>query len=99
MTAYVVADDVAWVDAATASQDSFQAFVARLPDGPPVVLTGPAWLIWTSVVETPRLDDVVAAVSSSTGAPVAEVAGDVAGFLEQLVAQGLLRRDEAQGSS
>jgi hypothetical protein len=64
-------------------------YVARLPDGPIVRLSGTAALIWTASVdeaEGPPLDRVAAAV----GVPTAQIAEDVDRFLASLIDQGLL---------
>jgi hypothetical protein len=90
---YRVAPDVAWVDARAAGQESTEVFLARMPDGPPLVLQGSAWLVWSVVTEHADLDDVVAQIALHTSSTPATVAPDVEAFLERLVAQGLLDRD------
>ena len=94
MTAYRIAPDVAWVEARTAGHDSSEVFLARMPDGPPLVLQGSAWLVWSVVAEHADLDDVVAQIATHTSSTPETVAPDVEVFLERLVAQGLLRRED-----
>ena len=94
MTAYRIAPDVAWVEARTPGPDSTEVFVARMPDGPQLVLQGSAWLVWSVVAEHAELDDAVAQIASHTSSTAEMVAPDVEAFMEQLVAQGLLRRQD-----
>ena len=65
MTAYRIAPDVAWVDATAAGHESAEVFLARMPDGPPLVLQGSAWLVWSVVAGHAALDDVVAPVAEA----------------------------------
>ena len=95
MTSYEIAPDVAWIDAQAAGQNSTEVFATVMPDGPPLVLQGSAWLVWTVVAEHAELDDVVAQVATLTSSEPDAVAPEVEVFLERLVAQGLLRRNGA----
>ncbi|GAA4345850.1 PqqD family protein [Microbacterium rhizosphaerae] len=64
-------------------------YLARLPDGPILRLSGTAAIIWTTSVdgaEGPPADRVAAAV----GVPTAQIAEDVDRFLASLIDQGLL---------
>ena len=65
---------------------------APLPDGPPLVLDGPAVVAWHAVLEGGTLDEVVARVAAETGESVADVADGVAAFVDGLVAAGVLER-------
>jgi hypothetical protein len=64
--------------------------LAVLPDGPVARLEGSAAVIWAEALATDS-DDLVARVAARTGAGAAEIAADVAAFLDELVAQGLLQ--------
>jgi hypothetical protein len=96
---YSVADDVAWLEAAEAGRDRAEAYVARVPEGPPLLLEGAAWAIWLAVAEGGRsggrLDDIVARAADLTGSDAPDVADEVAGFLGSLVEAGLVRRTPA----
>ncbi len=57
----------------------------------PLVLEGPAAAVWHAL-ETPRTtEEVVSDVSADFGIPAAEVERDVAAFLSELAASGLVR--------
>jgi hypothetical protein len=98
---YSVAEDVAWLEAAEAGQDRAEAYVARVPEGPPLLLEGAAWAIWLAVAEGGRpggrLGDIVARASELSGSDPMDVADEVAGFLGSLVDTGLVRRTPASG--
>lgn len=64
-------------------------YAAPLPDGPIAVLEGVAAFIWHAALAGER-DDVAAQVAAATGRDVAEVGAAVEGFLDDLVARGLL---------
>lgn len=94
---YVVADKVAWVDAEDLGKERAAVYVARIPQGPPIVLEGPAWAVWTAVTEGVGGDDeVVARVTDLTGLGADEVGPDVRAFLADLLAQGLLARQASR---
>lgn len=83
----VIPGDVGW----TTDTDVLglpRVMAARLPNGPVVMLAGVAATIWLSVAdgETP----LVASVAEATGHPVTTVRSDIEGFVDDLVAQGLL---------
>jgi hypothetical protein len=64
-------------------------YLARLPDGPILRLSGTAAIIWTAAVDGAvgrPVDRVAAAVGLST----AEISEDVDRFLASLIDQGLL---------
>ncbi len=69
-------------------------YAAPLPDGPPVVLDGPGAVVWRAVLPGGSLEDVVARVSAEVGASPEVIAADVAAFVDQLVAGGLVTHDE-----
>ena len=60
------------------------------PAVPPRVLTGPAAVIWASVDGRSDTPAVVAAVAEAVGASAEDVRDDVAAFLVELQASGLL---------
>lgn len=68
------------------------AYVARVPDGQPVVLHGPAALIWQAVIQEPSPDAaaVLRRVSARAGVPAGEIQDDVDSFLARLVEDGYL---------
>ena len=96
---YSVAEDVAWLEAAEAGQDRAEAYVARVPEGPPLLLEGPAWAIWVAVAEGGRrggrLGEIVARAAELTGSEAPGVADEVSQFLGSLVEAGLVRRTPA----
>lgn len=57
----------------------------------PLVLEGPAAAVWHALDEPRSTADVVARVSADFGIPAAEVELDVATFLSELAAGGLIR--------
>ena len=93
--------DVAAVAAEPLGEDDVARwYVARLPDGPLVVLEDTAALIWAEAADGP--EDALAlrvAARLAQGPAVAEVAADIAtdvdAFVTGLVGQGLLERHTA----
>ncbi len=79
-----VATACGWVE-----QDG-RVYAAALPDGPPLVLEGSGSLVWHAVLEGGTLDDVVERVAEAAGESAGTVAAPVTGFVEDLVAAGLL---------
>ncbi|MFQ6173050.1 PqqD family protein [Oryzobacter sp. R7] len=67
-------------------------YPAALPDGPPLVLTGPGAVVWNAVVEGGTLAEVVERVAARVGQPVEEVAPGVEEFVAGLVAAGVVAR-------
>lgn len=75
--------------------DSGRSFVARLPEGPPMVLTDSAALIWAQVNGGGTGSEIASRVAAAAGVPVEDIADDVESFLDELVAHGVLvHRDE-----
>jgi hypothetical protein len=66
-------------------------YLARLPDGPIMVLEDTSALIWGQAVDCEE-GDVVAVVAAAAGAQVADIRDDVERFLADLVRNGLLLR-------
>lgn len=67
-------------------------YLARLPNGPLMVLKGSAAVIWRVAVgdsDSPG-EEVVEGVASATGVGAGEIREEVTAFLAELVAQGLL---------
>lgn len=79
-----VAAACGWVE-----QDG-RVYVAALPDGPPLVLEGSGSLVWRAVLGGGTVDDVVERVASAAGESAGTVAVAVTGFVEDLVAAGVL---------
>ena len=96
---YVVAPDVAWLDAEDVGDERPAAYVTRLPGGPPMVLEGPAWAIWCGVATGGTLAEITDEVAALTGEEAATVAGEVALFLESLVEGGLVSRSPSEQPS
>jgi hypothetical protein len=65
-------------------------YAARLPDGPPLVLGGPAALVWDAVCAGGSLADVVDRVASASGESAADVRPGVEGFVSGLVDAGVV---------
>jgi hypothetical protein len=82
---------VAWLDLVDRDEDKL--YVASLPDGPPLLLSDSAALIFLVAVEGGTLDDVVARVAGQAGQPPESIRADVLAFVEELLALGLLSRD------
>jgi hypothetical protein len=70
-------------------------YVARLPEGPPLVLDGSGAVVWTALLDGGTLDDVVARVAEATGESAPVVAAGVEGFVEGLLAAGVLEATTA----
>lgn len=68
-------------------------YAAVLPDGPPLVLVDSGALVWRAVVPGGTEDEVVGRVAAAAGTSADVVAGDVLGFLGDLVAAGLVTRE------
>lgn len=73
-----------------ADTDQGLVYVAALPDGPLVVLEGPAFAIW-QVAEGDE-DSVVSRVAEFTAIGPENIRDDVEQFVELLVEQGFLER-------
>ena len=87
---YAVAADVAWVDAEHVGEARAEVYVARLPDGEPLLLRDGAWAIWHGVAQGGTVDDIVGHAADLSGAERDVIADDVARFVESLVARGLV---------
>lgn len=89
MTGLGVAGGVAWVQV---DQTVPEVVVARVPEGPPLDLAGPAAVIWLAAIEGGDAEAVVVRVAAWSEQPVAVVEADVRSLLDDLVARGLLSR-------
>ncbi|WP_460720907.1 PqqD family protein [Microbacterium aureliae] len=65
-------------------------YVARLPDGPIVVLDAVAGIIWEEACASEDAVGIVERVALRTQSPPAEIAPAVRAFLDELVDVGLL---------
>ncbi len=88
MTRLRVADACGWVE------HSGTVYVAALPDGPPLVLEGSGALVWAAVLPGGTLEEVVARVAGGAGQSAAVVGPGVGGFVDGLVAAGVVVVDE-----
>ena len=70
-------------------------YVARLPDGPPLVLEGSGAVVWGALLEGGTLADVVARVAAETRESERVVASGVEGFVDGLLSAGVLEADPA----
>ncbi len=92
MTAYGIADDIAWVSREDLdSGDQPVAYVAPLPHGPAIVLHGPACLVWLHVAQGGDLDEIARGTADEVGLSPGDVIDDVRGLLAQLVTLGVVR--------
>jgi len=88
-----VPDNVAVILSTPSSEvdaDQGHAYVAAIPDGPLVVLDGPAFVIWK--VAEGEEDTVVSRVAELTATSPGSIRADVEHFVERLVEQGFLER-------
>jgi hypothetical protein len=98
MTTYRIADSVAWVsrddlDAGTEPQ----AYIARLPDGPPLALGGPACLVWLSIDDGGTATEIAHRVSEIADVSMEDARGDVEQLLADLVTAGVVTVEPARG--
>ncbi len=84
---YRVAPRVAWVDALEVGLPDERIYLMTVPDGHPAVLNGPGALVFSAAASG---GDVLALVAEATAQPAETLADQVATFLAELVAQGLL---------
>jgi hypothetical protein len=90
MTRFRIADDVAWVSLEDLDLDGVpSAYVAALPDGPPVTLAGPACVVWLALAESGTHEEITATAASIWGADVEAIRGDVVAVMEDLLSAGL----------
>ena len=91
MTRYRIADDVAWVSDASLDAGTVpSAYAARLPQGPPVSLDGPACVVWLALVEGGTYDEIAAAAAQMWDTDAQSISGDVIALVEELVRVGLV---------
>lgn len=83
MTAFAPAERVG----AVVTPDA--VYLARLPEGPILVLEGTAALVWEAALGSSR-ESIAEHVASSTAMPVEDIRAEVEGFVDRLIAQGLL---------
>lgn len=66
-----------------------RVYVARLPDGPILVLDDTAAVIWAEAYGRDR-SGVVRRVADRLGAEATDIAADVGTFIDDLIARGVL---------
>lgn len=71
------------------SDDGRSVYVARLPGGPLLVLSGPAAVIWAEATTAPA-QGWVSRVAASVDQPEDVIASDVAAFVDDLRDRALL---------
>lgn len=81
--------DLAWVFDEAADEPTL--YLMHVPDGVPLVLTGTAALIWLFAVEG---EDVVQALTEVIADPPPDLAETTYAYLDDLVARGLLVRED-----
>ncbi|MDC5697692.1 PqqD family protein [Intrasporangium calvum] len=86
--AYGPAPDVGRVDADELT------YVARLPEGPALVLAESAAVIWAEASEGGSLEQIVERVADAFALPPHAIEADVTAFVAQLVALGLIVRTD-----
>ena len=90
MTRYRIADDVAWVSQEDLDIDGVpSAYAARLPDGSPMTLDGPACVVWLALADGGTPDEITTAAAALWGIDAARIRDDVLAVIDQLVAAGL----------
>ena len=89
MSRFVVPPRVAFV---VPQADATQVFLMALPDGPPVILTDTAAVIW--VLAADGESDVAGAVGDVVGVPREAIVAEVEQYLRDLVGKGLLSATE-----
>jgi len=87
---YALAERIAWLVGTEDDEDV--AYVTTLPDGPPLVLRGPASLIFRAVAPSGTREEIVARVAEEAGLGPDEVRDDVVAFLDTLAAAGIVAR-------
>ena len=86
--AYGIAANVGHVD------DAGRAYVALLPEGPPMVLTDSAAMIWAEALPGGTVSAIAGRVAEAAGVPVGDIIEDVETFLDELVTHGVLVRSD-----
>ena len=74
--------------------DAGRWYVARLPEGPPMVLTDTAALIWGHALGGGTRSEIAGRVAAAVGLPAGDIIDDVEAFLDELVAHGVLVRHD-----
>jgi hypothetical protein len=87
---YAAAADVASILGDEETDDVGVVYVARMPDGPPVVLRDSGALIWEVAVGGGTMDEIVSGVAARTGLPAEAIQADVREFVRELSRLGLL---------
>jgi hypothetical protein len=90
MSSFSVAERVGVVE-----QDD-DIYVAHLPDGPILSLTGTAAFVWRAALDGPT-EGIADRVAAAAGLPADDIAADVAAFVETLQSAGLLADAEPGG--
>lgn len=80
---YRIPAGVAW------TEDEASVYVARVPEGPIVVLSESARVIWAMAL-TSDAGELVDRVAAASGQDAVAIAADVEAFVAELTARGLL---------
>lgn len=96
MISYQIAPNVAWVDdevVPRAAGPLPRVYVAKVPDGRPIVLEGSAWAIWSAVAQEGAPARITTLAATFLGQSVtSELEAEVRSFLDALVEHCLLQR-------
>lgn len=88
---YGIPPGLAWVADHPVADVAPTLFLMHVPDGVPLVLTGTAALIWLFAAEG---EDVVEALTEVIADPPPDLAETTYAYLDDLVARGLLVRED-----
>ncbi len=92
---FSVSPSVAWLDAETVGFDRDEVYLARVPDGRPLVLSGTAAVIWSYLEPETTAAGIAARIAADAGLSAGEIEPDVADFLGWLTRLGLVSRTVA----
>lgn len=94
MTRFDIAPDVAWVSREDLDDGEVPAaYVTVLPHGRPNTLEGSACLVWLALADGGTLEQLTDAAAAMSGAEPADIMGDVAALVQELIRVGLVRAD------
>lgn len=92
MSRYARSTRVAWVDDSVLGGPTPLVVITPLPDGPITVMPDSAALIWHALETPGTFEEIVATLAQDNDWEPESIAGDVAAFLEHLLAHDLITR-------